>query len=341
MLRGGKRTIYKGGYSGSHSGLLLNTNAIILCVLLFSLAFTAACTEQPAQPEPKPVDKVIAKVDDRPIMRSSLDRALKVLLYQGDVPLDEKTTLDDEELKVLKKSVLNELIEEEIVMEEARKQEITISSEELNDLINMMMGDTDPDSFNKAIVPLYGSFESWKGEIERKLLVARVLDGVKSTVKEVSEWEVSKHFIRNEEDYEVPEQVKAAMILVATKEEADKVKERLAAGEDFAELAKELSISPEAMSGGELGVFSLGEMPKEFEEIVFKIPLRVPSEVVKTGYGYHIFLVRERKKGRKLRFENVKTDIKAKLMAELADQRLMEWILALKKEASIEILEEI
>jgi peptidyl-prolyl cis-trans isomerase C len=100
-------------------------------------------------------------------------------------------------------------------------------------------------------------------------------------------------------------------------------------------------ISPQAAAGGELGVFSPGQMPREFEEIVFKIPLRVPSEVVKTGYGYHIFLVRERKKGRKLRFENIKADIKAKLMAEKVDVELMEWILSLKKKASIEILEEI
>ena len=60
----------------------------------------------------------------------------------------------------------------------------------------------------------------------------------------------------------------------------------------------------------------LARCRREFEEVVFKIPLRVPSEVIKTDYGYHIFLVRERKKGRKLRFENVKKDIKAALMTE-------------------------
>ena len=144
----------------------------------------------------------------------------------------------------LKKSVLNELIEEEIVIDQARKEEIKVTPEELEGIISAMMGNTDQETFNKSIVPLYGSFENWKLEIERKLLVARVIDGVKSSVKEVSEWEVSKHFIRNEEDYRVPEQVKAAMILVATKEEAESIKERLAAGEDFATLARELSISP-------------------------------------------------------------------------------------------------
>ncbi len=332
------RSIYKREYRGGDFSFLFNKKAFILYVALIPLLFQAACSEQPAAKAP---EEIIARVDGRPITRALLDRALRVLLHQGDEETKESEKLDDEEMRELKRSVLNELIEEEIVIEEARKQKILITPEELNDTISVMMGNTDRDTFNKAIVPLYGSFENWSREIERKLLVARVIDGVKGSVEEISDWEVSKYFIRNEEEYRVPEQVKAAMIMVATEEEAAKVKARLAAGEDFSELAKELSISPEAASGGELGVFSLGEMPQEFEEIVFKIPPRVPSKVVKTGYGYHIFLVHERKKGRKLRFENVKEDIKAKLMAEKADQKLMEWILSLKKEASIEILEEI
>ena len=332
------RSIYKREYRGGRLSFLFYRKAFILSVALIPLLLLAACSEQAAVKAP---EEVIAKVDGRPVTRATLDRALRVLLHQGNEEVEESEKLDVEEMRELKKSVLNELIEEEIVIEEARKQGITITPEELNDTISVMRGNVDHDAFNKTIVPLYGSIENWSREIERKLLVARVIDGVKGSVEEISDWEVSKYFIRNEEDYRVPEQVKAAMIMVATKEEAAKVKERLSAGEDFSELARELSISPEAANGGELGVFSLGEMPQEFEEVVFKIPPRVPSNVVKTGYGYHIFLVRERKKGRKLKFENIKEDIKAKLMAERADQKLMEWILSLKKEASIEILEEI
>ncbi|MBE9532415.1 MAG: peptidylprolyl isomerase [Proteobacteria bacterium] len=337
------RLIYKGDFTPRRQGTASRISAIGLSVALVSLLFIAACGEQEAisKPKSKPVDKVIATVDERPIMRSTLDRALNVLLYQGDVDPQEREELDDEELKALKKSVLNELIEEELVIEQARKEEIKVTPEELDKIVTSIMGNTEQESFNKAIVPLYGTFENWKGDIKRKLLVARVIDGVKGSVKKVSDWEVSKYYIRNEEEYRVSEQVKAAMILVATKEEADKVKARLAAGEDFASLARELSTSPEAQSGGELGRFSRGEMPREFEEIVFKIPPRVPSDVLKTSYGYHIFLVRERQKGRKLKFEKVKLDIKAKLMAEKVEERLMEWILSLKKEASIEILEEI
>lgn len=331
-------SIYKREYREGRVSLLFNMRSLILSLTLIPLLFQAACSEQPTVKAP---EEVVATVDGRPVTRASLDRVLRVLLHQGDEKTEEGDKLDDEEMRELKKSILNELIEEEIVIEEARKQGITITPEELEETISVMMGNTDRETFNKAIVPLYGSLDNWNREIERKLLVARVLDGVKASVEEISDWEVSKYFIRNEKDYKVPEQVNAAMIMVATKEEAAKVKARLNAGENFAELARELSISPEASSGGELGVFSLGEMPQEFEEILFKIAPRIPSDVVKTGYGYHIFLVHERKKGRKLKFENVKEEIKAKLMAEKADKKLMEWILSLKKEATIEILEEI
>ena len=166
-------------------------------------------------------------------------------------------------LNALKKSVLNELIEEEIVIEQARKAGVSrLPRRSFSILVALMMGDTDEEAFNKEIVPLYGSVDIWREDLERKMLVARVIEGVKGSVKKITEWEASKHFIRNEEEYKVPEQVKASMILVATKEEADKVKAKLKLGEDFAKLAKEFSISPEGAIGGELGVFSLGEMPQ-------------------------------------------------------------------------------
>jgi peptidyl-prolyl cis-trans isomerase C len=245
------------------------------------------------------------------------------------------------ETSELKKNILNELIEEELVIREAEKEGIGVSEEELNEVISSMMGDIEHEAFYKGIIPLYGSVENWTREIRKKLLVGKVIEKVKGSVKETSEVAASKYYIRNPKEYKVGEQVHASMILVATEVEAKKVKERLAAGEPFADLAKELSLGPEGASGGDLGFFGRGDMPREFEDTVFKIPTSKPSEVVKTEYGFHIFLVHKRNKGRSLRFEKVKPEIKKMLRARRAEEKLSQWLITLKKDAKIEILEEI
>jgi parvulin-like peptidyl-prolyl isomerase len=81
----------------------------------------------------------------------------------------------------------------------------------------------------------------------------------------------------------------ARHILVATVEEAQAVLDRLSAGENFADLAKELSTDTgSGANGGDLGWFGPGTMVTEFEEAAFALEVTEISAPVQTTYGYHI-----------------------------------------------------
>ena len=64
----------------------------------------------------------------------------------------------------------------------------------------------------------------------------------------------------------------ARHILVKTKAEAEKLKQQLARGRDFAMLAKRHSLCPSGKKGGDLGEFRPGQMVKAFDDVVFKKP---------------------------------------------------------------------
>jgi parvulin-like peptidyl-prolyl isomerase len=91
-------------------------------------------------------------------------------------------------------------------------------------------------------------------------------------------------------------EVCASHILVNTKAEADAVEKRLADGEDFATVAKDVSIDTgSAANGGDLGCIARGITVKEFEDALFATPVGTTSQPVQTQFGYHVIKVTDKK----------------------------------------------
>ena len=80
----------------------------------------------------------------------------------------------------------------------------------------------------------------------------------------------------------------ACHILVKTSEEAEKLKQQLAKGASFHELAKKHSLCPSGEKGGDLGEFRSGQMVKPFDDVVFKKPILEIHGPVKTQFGFHL-----------------------------------------------------
>ncbi|MFO7696582.1 MAG: peptidylprolyl isomerase [Anaerolineae bacterium] len=112
------------------------------------------------------------------------------------------------------------------------------------------------------------------------------------------------------------EQVHARHILVATEEEAQQVLDRLAAGEAFDALAKELSTDTgSGAEGGDLGWFGRGQMVEAFEAAAFSLEPGTISEPIATTYGYHIIEVLERDDNRALEGDALATYQNTQLQA--------------------------
>lgn len=86
----------------------------------------------------------------------------------------------------------------------------------------------------------------------------------------------------------------ARHILVQTEEKCQELKDQIAGGADFADLAKEHSKCPSGSSGGALGEFGPGQMVKEFDEVVFSADINTVQGPVKTQFGFHLLEVTSR-----------------------------------------------
>ncbi len=103
-------------------------------------------------------------------------------------------------------------------------------------------------------------------------------------------------------------------ILVKTEAEADAVETRLKGGEDFATVAKAVSIDKgSGAKGGDLGCNPKGVFVPEFDAAASALPVDQLSDPVQTQYGFHIILVKERKEAS---FEDAREQVRAALNAE-------------------------
>ena len=86
----------------------------------------------------------------------------------------------------------------------------------------------------------------------------------------------------------------ARHILVATEEACQQLKDEIAAGGDFADVARTNSSCPSSSKGGDLGGFGPGAMVKAFDEVVFSADVGTVQGPIKTEFGYHLLEVTSR-----------------------------------------------
>ena len=86
----------------------------------------------------------------------------------------------------------------------------------------------------------------------------------------------------------------ARHILVDSEEQCNDLKNQIADGTDFGDVARQYSKCPSGASGGDLGEFGPGMMVREFDEVVFSAPINQVQGPVKTQFGYHLLEVTSR-----------------------------------------------
>ncbi len=156
----------------------------------------------------------------------------------------------------------------------------------------------------------------------------------------VTEEQLRRYFEEHPGEFDEPEQVRAAQIVVKGLDDAKRVQQQLWQGKKFPELARRYSLSPDARLGGDLGFFARGTMPPAFDEVVFKLSVGGTSDVVTTEYGYHLFRVLEKKPAKKRELAEVRALIEEKLLAELRNDAWRRYVAGLRAKATLVINDE-
>ncbi len=163
--------------------------------------------------------------------------------------------------------------------------------------------------------------------VQRKVRFITLTPQLFATGVSVSDREIERYYQQNAFRYETGEQVAASHILFKTgpdvdenevRKKAEAVLAQARAGADFAELAREHSEDTSAENGGDLGLFTRGQMVPEFETAAFALGEGELSDLVRSTYGFHII----KKTGRQAAFtrplDSVRDEIRNTLTQDKA-----------------------
>lgn len=141
----------------------------------------------------------------------------------------------------------------------------------------------------------------------------------------VSDAQITAYYADNSQRFATPETREARHILVDSEAEANELRQKILAGEEFSQLAAEFSQDPgSAASGGDLGVVSRGVMVAPFEEAVFSQNLGDLSAPVETQFGWHLIEVTSISGGVVAPLEEVRDEVVAQLRAQAARESLLD-----------------
>ncbi|MBS4191994.1 peptidylprolyl isomerase [Bacillus sp. FJAT-49705] len=229
--------------------------------------------------------------------------------------------------------MLDKLIMDEIIKQEAKKEKIDISQKEIDKEMEKYAEQFGGEEAFKEILKSNGvEYSQFEKDMEIFLATKKLLE---PRIK-ITDDEMKTYFEENKASFAQEEQVQASHILVKDEKTANEVIKKINAGEDFAKLAKEYSTdASNSESGGELGYFGRGDMVEEFSNAAFSLPVGKISDPVKTEYGYHVIKVTDKKEAKEANYEESKEEVKAAIFETKISSEYSTWLDEKHKEYEI------
>ena len=246
------------------------------------------------------LDRIAVIVDDGVIMESQITKTLA----------DVSKRYDDQNIPpppadILLEQVTEKLIIEELQLQMADRAGVRISDAELNLTLSRLAANNQLslEEFVVFVEENGDSYEDLREQMRREMRIQRIQRGRVNSSIDITEKEFESFLATDETLSALDPELLVRQILVKNLSTANEIIELLDNGSDFAEIAKEKSISSNAQTGGLLNWRKAVDMPELFEKALVDQSIGFISEPLESGSGYHILKL-EDKRGEFVQFED-------------------------------------
>jgi len=291
----------------------------------------------------------VAVVNDVVITRESFNRALNTAYCHF---ASSYTPLNDNEIEKLKNTVLEQLINEELLYQESKRRGITVNNNEVQTLIDAE-ADNFPSNelFLKYLERIGLTERQLREEKGKQLFIKLLTDNISSEIPIPAQSECIKYYDENISYFTNPEKIHVYRIMIRLDEHTrdsegndtawdkiSKVKKMLDQDMDFSGLAKGFSNGPHASKGGDMGYLRKENLDPVLERIISSLSVGEISKPFKTTEGYNVIMISDKRPGHVVPFSQALCTITKQLMQDKTNARINSLLEQLKDSAVINVI---
>jgi len=266
---------------------------------LLALALAATTTAAQAQVI------AVARVNGVDIPQERLERGFEEELRNRRMNLLQ--IRNPERVKEMKRSVLDNLIEQELFWQAAQRSGVMATASEVDEAVEVTRrAFRTADAFEQRIRLEGFTPETYRDLVRKQVHARKYARQVAAAAPAVTDEEIHRFYVDNPGNFRRPEQVRLRHIVVnvppganeevraARRQLIEGIAARAQAGDDFAALAREYSEAPTRQWGGEMDAFARGEAPAPLEAAAFALSPGQVSGVIASGDSLQVVKLESR-----------------------------------------------
>jgi len=276
-------------------------------------------------------DKIIAIVNNDVITQKDLDDFMHFTRMQ--LSREYKGKKLEEKLQSLRMNLLDRLIEDRLILQEAKKSDIRIEEAMIKGRINDIKKRYSSDSDFQNDLAKQGLVQAdLENKIREQLFMYNIVEfKVKSKIQ-IKPDEITQFYRNNKNDFMSPEERQITVVSLENSDQAQSFSYGLKTGQEITDLAARYPVTIDTIMVGEGGT-----LRQEIEQVVMKLSLREISNPVEIEGKYYIFILENIIPPRQLILQEVQTKIHDFLSEQKMQQELDKWLDELKKQSYIKI----
>lgn len=291
------------------------------------------------------VDRIVAVVNDDIITQSELEESMLPFIADYRLRYGEEEFMD--KVDEARQDALNRLIEEKLILQEAKRRKITVDEQEIEERLEHIKSRfNSEEEFRQMLEDSGITMAKLKQRYKEQIMMRKLVNGLVNARVNISPTQIAAYYYAHQEDFSTPKVVRFKVLLLKplpdrnieqTEELALQILDRIKAGEDFDMLVGQYSQGPNINEGGDMGYMPEGGIIKELENAISQLEPGGISALIKTAAGFDIIKLTDRKEAGVKSLTEVTDAIRSRLFQREAELTLREFVNGLKKDAYIKI----
>jgi peptidyl-prolyl cis-trans isomerase SurA len=314
---------------------MVKKRGIVLTAFIFGFFWTASCLAQE-----EVVDRIVAIVNDDIITLSQLDTATAP--YRKNIEDSQESSARKKELMTqMYSQVLNQLVENSLVAQEAKRMGITVDDADVDRAVENFKKEhnLDQERLELGLAAQGMTLGQYRERIREQITQSMIVSRAVRAKIVITDEEINAYYNSHYQDFKAKKKYHLKNIIVKDSTALATVQGKLEKKVDFSQVAKDYSIGSNASSGGELGTFDISSFSNEIKDALEGVGKGQYTKPVDMGGAFQILYVADIiSMGQGPVQEEMEKQIQDILYREHGEAQFKKWMETLKNSAHIKLM---